>query len=439
MIKNLFGLKKSDDKNNMSNKPKAKSDLHQAQETLLHNESVIRRVPITDNYEKCQGDMVLGSGVNGNVVKLINKATGKVVAMKQIASNQKSAREVTLHFIAQQNCEFITKIDGLYLNRNQGKDYFYCFMECMDGGELFDYIAKRDQERMTRYQSGDNSQTSIFTEREVASMVRMIATALHHLHKNLGIAHRDLKPENILLTKDFVPGKSGCIKLTDFGFAKEAISLNNSKALATACYTPYYVAPEVFGNQRYDFACDIWSLGVILYILLVGYPPFYSFSGQNTLTPNMKKSIKEANFDTSTKEFQNISPNAVDLIQQMLKAKPSERITIEDVMQHPWINQDINEIPENKIIMDENAMDYFTKKGKVNDAMTEALKHERLPEDQAFKVVEVNSLKSRMRNRKNRNQNKESNKRNLNETTPEAGEVVREKAQKQHSNMSVQE
>ena len=131
----------------------------------------------------------------------------------------------------------------------------------------------------------------------------------------------------------------------------------------------------------------------------------------------MKKSIKEANFDTSTKEFQNISPNAVDLIQQMLKAKPSERITIEDVMQHPWINQDINEIPENKIIMDENAMDYFTKKGKVNDAMTEALKHERLPEDQAFKVVEVNSLKSRMRNRKNRNQNKESNKRNLNETT----------------------
>ena len=113
-------------------------------------------------------------------------------------------------------------------------------MECMDGGELFDYIAKRDQERMTRYQSGDNSQTSIFTEREVASMVRMIATALHHLHKNLGIAHRDLKPENILLTKDFVPGKSGCIKLTDFGFAKEAISLNNSKALATACYTEWF-------------------------------------------------------------------------------------------------------------------------------------------------------------------------------------------------------
>ena len=130
MIKNLFGLKKSDDKNNMSNKPKAKSDLHQAQETLLHNESVIRRVPITDNYEKCQGDMVLGSGVNGNVVKLINKATGKVVAMKQIASNQKSAREVTLHFIAQQNCEFITKIDGLYLNRNQGKDYGEGGLKC---------------------------------------------------------------------------------------------------------------------------------------------------------------------------------------------------------------------------------------------------------------------------------------------------------------------
>lgn len=301
-------------------------------------------------------------------------------------------------------------------------------MECMSGGELFDYIAKRDKERHQRLQSGDTTQTSIFTEREVASMIRMIAKALYHLHKELGIAHRDLKPENILLTENFVPGKSGCIKLTDFGFAKEAKAANNTKQLATACYTPYYVAPEVFGNERYDFACDIWSLGVILYILLVGYPPFYSFSGQNTLTPSMKRNIKEANFDTNTTEFQNISKNAIDLIHKMLRAKPAERITIEEVMDHPWIKENIETIPENQVQFGENARHYFSNEGReeVNQAMTESLRFERPKEPEHIVLPAVENLRGGRRGRRRRNDNPE--------TRCTGNKVV-----KQHSNMSVQE
>merc|ERR1711976_365571 len=369
---------------------------------------------------------------------LRNKKTGKIVAMKQIASNQKSARECTLYWLAQKDCEYITKIDGLFLNRNNGRDYFYCFMECMSGGELFDYIAKRDKERHQRLQSGDTTQTSIFTEREVASMIRMIAKALYHLHKELGTAHRDLKPENILLTKDFEPGKSGMIKLTDFGFAKEAISSNKTKALATSCYTPYYVAPEIFGNERYDFACDVWSLGVILYILLVGYPPFYSFSGQNTLTPRMKKNIKEANFDINTEEFRTISDDAKDLLEKMLRAKPTERIPIGDVMKHPWIMQDIMQIPENKVQFGENASEYLRTRGRkdINDAMTEELKNQRIdPVVQPIAIMDKGRLGKRLQNRKNNRKRGNGGLENVSETgnVTESGNAG-PKIGKQHSN-----
>jgi serine/threonine protein kinase len=98
----------------------------------------------------------------------------------------------------------------------------------------------------------------------------------------LGIAHRDLKPENILLlTKD---EKSLVIKISDFGFAKEAY-----KGLTTPNYTPYYVAPEILKFEKYDISCDIWSLGVILYILCSGTPPFYSLTGKKMSPGNLSK------------------------------------------------------------------------------------------------------------------------------------------------------
>lgn len=118
----------------------------------------------------------------------------------------------------------------------------------MEGGELFQRIQDR--------QDG----ASPFTEREAAQIMHEICVAVKYLH-DLNIAHRDLKPENLLYT---TPATNARLKLTDFGFAKETFCKDT---LQTPCYTPYYVAPEVLGPEKYDKSCDIWSLGVIMYIL----------------------------------------------------------------------------------------------------------------------------------------------------------------------------
>lgn len=117
----------------------------------------------------------------------------------------------------------------------------------MKGGELFQRIQ-------------DRQETSPFTEREAAQIMHEICVAVKYLH-DLNIAHRDLKPENLLYTST---APIATLKLTDFGFAKETFTKDT---LQTPCYTPYYVAPEVLGPEKYDKSCDIWSLGVIMYIL----------------------------------------------------------------------------------------------------------------------------------------------------------------------------
>lgn len=192
---------------------------------------------------------------------------------------------------------------------------------------------------------------------EAAQIMHEICVAVKYLH-DLNIAHRDLKPENLLYT---APGPNGTLKLTDFGFAKETFTKDT---LQTPCYTPYYVAPEVLGPEKYDKSCDIWSLGVIMYILwvstdksifnffanqtntfwrfrffrhrLCGFPPFYSNHGL-AISPGMKKRIRLGQFSFPNPEWQNVSDHAKKLIQGMLNVDPSKRLTIDQVMKNVWI------------------------------------------------------------------------------------------------------
>jgi mitogen-activated protein kinase-activated protein kinase 2 len=183
----------------------------------------------------------------------------------------------------------------------------------MEGGELFGKISER---------------TTPFTEQEVAKIMHQICSAIQHLH-SMSIAHRDLKPENLLLTNN---GDDLEIKLTDFGFAKEV-----NLGLKTPCYTPYYVAPEVLGSEKYDVSCDIWSLGVVMYILCCGYPPFYSTHGQ-PISPGMKKRIKAGEYAFPEAEWSRVSKDAKDLIQGMLETMPEKRLTITKIMKSNWIS-----------------------------------------------------------------------------------------------------
>ncbi|XP_036387215.1 MAP kinase-activated protein kinase 3 [Megalops cyprinoides] len=273
-----------------------------------------KRNAVTDDYKI--SSQVLGLGINGKVLECYNKKTGEKCALKILYDSPKARREVELHWRVSGG-PYIVRILNLYENMYHGKKCLLIIMECMEGGELFSRIQVR----------GDQA----FTEREGAEIMRDIGTAIEYLH-NMNIAHRDIKPENLLYTTK----EANCVlKLTDFGFAKET-TLHNP--LQTPCYTPYYVAPEVLGPEKYDKSCDMWSLGVIMYILLCGFPPFYSNTGQ-AISPGMKRRIRNGQYEFPNPEWADVSEEAKQLIHQLLKTDPNERMTITKFMNHPWINQ----------------------------------------------------------------------------------------------------
>ncbi|CAH8547066.1 unnamed protein product [Dicrocoelium dendriticum] len=273
-----------------------------------------KQTKITQDYQISKS--ILGTGISGKVLKCVCVRTGKAYALKILVDCPKSRREAELHWRAS-DCPNVVRIVDVYENFNQHtrKKYLLLVMECMEGGELFDRIKSR----------------SSFTEAEAAKIVHQIASAVAYLH-NKSIAHRDLKPENLLFTSE---APDALLKLTDFGFACEVIAANSLK---TPCYTPYYVAPEILTKMSYDQSCDLWSLGIITYILLCGFPPFYSRNGA-PISPRMQENIIYGNYDFPESHWANVSSGAKDLIRRLLMTEPSKRLSSAEVMQHPWVAQ----------------------------------------------------------------------------------------------------
>jgi mitogen-activated protein kinase-activated protein kinase 2 len=273
-----------------------------------------KKNPITDDYSLSSS--VLGLGINGKVIECTSKADGKKYALKALRDVPKARREVEIH-CRSSDCEHIVKIIDVYENMFNGYKCLLIVMELMKGGELFNRIQERAE--------------NAFTEREAAGIVRAICQAIEYLHTH-EIAHRDIKPENLLYTSS---DSNAILKLTDFGFAKYT---NTTKSLQTPCYTPYYVAPEVLGPEKYDKSCDMWSLGVITYILLCGYPPFYSNHGA-PISPGMKKRIRNGQYEFPNEEWSQVSQDAKDLIKGLLNTDPDKRFTIHQVMKNKWISE----------------------------------------------------------------------------------------------------
>ena len=155
--------------------------------------------------------------------------------------------------------------------------------------------------------------------------IRDIATGIAYCHEN-HVAHRDLKLENLLYT-DHTP--AAVLKIVDFGLSK----ITQNKLMTTACGTPEYVAPEVLSRKPYTEKCDLWSLGVITYLLLCGYPPF-SYPNANQLYA----AIRRGEFHYIEDEWSHISPEARDLINKLLVVDPEARLSASEVLQHPWLN-----------------------------------------------------------------------------------------------------
>jgi len=183
-------------------------------------------------------------------------------------------------------------------------------MELVTGGELFDEIVSRGS----------------YSEKDAATCMDTLCSTLAVLHEKQ-IVHRDLKPENILLaTKD----KGAPIKIADFGLAR---MISSKDLMKTACGTPGYVAPEVLQNKGYSSgAVDVWSAGVILYILLCGFPPFYEEE-----LPALFDQILKGRYDFPSPWWDSISSDAKDLVKKCLTVDPKKRITAKEVTNHPWI------------------------------------------------------------------------------------------------------
>ncbi|KAF3456783.1 hypothetical protein FNV43_RR01437 [Rhamnella rubrinervis] len=162
----------------------------------------------------------------------------------------------------------------------------------------------------------------VFTEPEAASVMSQLMEAIAHCHR-LGVAHRDIKPDNILFDQ------RNRIRLADFGSAE---ILKEGESMSGIVGTPYYVAPEVLSGRDYSEKVDVWSAGVVLYIMLAGFPPFYGESAVEIF-----EAVLRANLRFPTRIFHSVSPAAKDLLRRMLCKDVSKRFTAEQVLRHAWI------------------------------------------------------------------------------------------------------
>ena len=280
-------------------------------------ETFVTRSPgkISDKYQK---EKELGSGSYGHVYRVKNKITGETRACKQMAKGKISDMNkfnLEINIMSKTDHPSIIKLYEIYEDTRN----IYLVMEECTGGELFDRI-------ISRVESG-----KMYTEKQATKIFQQMISAICYCHSQ-GICHRDLKPENILfLTKD----EDSPIKVIDFGLSRVTADLKKEGKQAhmtTRVGTAYYVSPEVLQGY-YDEKCDVWSAGVLLYILLSGDPPF---NGAND--NEIYRCIAKRKYSFPDNEWKNISHEAKDLIQHML-CDHDKRYTAAQVLEHPWIAQ----------------------------------------------------------------------------------------------------
>jgi len=261
---------------------------------------------INKDYEI--GDL-LGKGGFSTVHAAHKRSNGQRCAIKIIDKTKLKPKDVES---IESEIRILSTIDHpnvlKLLDHHSEKDKVYIVTELCEGGELFDRIVQRE----------------FYSETDAQHVLRAIASALQHCHAKK-IVHRDLKPENILmLTQE----PDSPLKIADFGFAKQM----EDDEMLTALGTPNYIAPEILERKPYDSAVDLWSLGVIAYVLLCGYPPFYAEGN-----PEMFVKIKRGLYKFDSPYWDNISKGAKDLISKLLVVDPSGRLTIDEVLEHPWM------------------------------------------------------------------------------------------------------
>ncbi|XP_041807380.1 myosin light chain kinase, smooth muscle isoform X2 [Chelmon rostratus] len=262
----------------------------------------------------------LGTGKFGQVFKLVEKATKKVWAGKFIKAYSAKEKENVRQEIGIMNSLHHPKLVQC-VDAFEGKSDIVMVLEMISGGELFERIIDEDFE---------------LTEREVIKYMLQIIDGVNFIHKQ-GIVHLDLKPENIMCVN-----KTGSkIKLIDFGLARR---LENAGTLKVLFGTPEFVAPEVINYEAISYPTDMWSIGVICYILLSGLSPFMGDNDNETLS-----NVTSATWDFEDEAFDEISDTAKDFITNLLKKDMKARLTCAQCYEHTWLKQDTNTMKAKKL------------------------------------------------------------------------------------------
>jgi len=277
-----------------------KIDLSQEDDSYIINDN------ITAHYELGKE---IGRGGFSIVKEAVQKSTGKKFAIKCVKKTLVEGDDIKLlrreiHIMKNVDHPNILKLFEVY----ESDEEFFLVMELVKGKELFDKIVERGQ----------------YSEKDAANIVRQIVSAVDYLHQN-GIAHRDLKPENLLSADG---EEHEIIKIADFGFSKNF----GEEKLMTSCGSPGYVAPEILTAESYDKSVDMWSVGVSIYVLLCGYPPFYADNA-----PALFKKIMDVKYDFDDPSWDDVSESAKDLIRSLLVKEPSKRFTAAQCLTHPWV------------------------------------------------------------------------------------------------------
>uniref|UniRef100_A0A673WR65 Calcium/calmodulin-dependent protein kinase type II delta chain n=1 Tax=Salmo trutta TaxID=8032 RepID=A0A673WR65_SALTR len=255
----------------------------------------------------------INTGAFSIVKRCMRISSGQEYAAKIINTKKLSARDHQKLEREARICRLLKHPNIVRLHDSISEEGFhYLVFDLVTGGELFEDIVAREY----------------YSEADASHCIQQILEAVLHCHQT-GVVHRDLKPENLLLASKL---KGAAVKLADFGLAIEV--QGDQQAWFGFAGTPGYLSPEVLRKDPYGKPVDMWACGVILYILLVGYPPFWD-EDQHRLY----QQIKAGAYDFPSPEWDTVTPEAKDLINKMLTINPAKRVTATDALKHPWICQ----------------------------------------------------------------------------------------------------